>query len=202
MKKKINARGAKLLLTLFIRGARGELESYIKKYPEDRNGVEIDSQDVIAAFDRLSAQFARELEALIGEVELTPEELYPSPSGSPSGSPSATPSPKAEEPNGSNEILIRNTGAKMSWNSYYYDKFVFPKCGPEYTSDSFEIVYSDGNRLYVRDPKHMVMTPDNMKYQPGGQWSGNNPDIPTMEVYARRDTHPEWVKAVFKHKVR
>ena len=102
---------------------------------------------------------------------------------------------------GSNEIVIRNTGAKMYWNSYPYDKFVFPKCGPEYTNQAFYIEYSDGNRLDVPSPENMAMTPDNMKYQPGCKWSGNNPDIPTMEVYARKDTHPAWVKAVFKHSV-
>jgi len=102
---------------------------------------------------------------------------------------------------GSNEIVIRNTGAKMYWNSYPYDKFVFPRCGPEYTNQSFYIEYSDGNRLNVSSPEHMTMTPDNMKYQPGCGWSGNNPDIPTMEVYARKDTHPAWVKAVFRHSV-
>lgn len=103
---------------------------------------------------------------------------------------------------GSYEIVIRNTGAKMSWNSYPYDKFVFPKCGPEYTNQPFYIEYSDGNMLSVSSPEHMAMTPDNMKYQPGCKWSGNNPDIPTMEVYARKDTHPAWVKAVFKHSVK
>lgn len=103
---------------------------------------------------------------------------------------------------GSNEIVIRNTGAKMSWNRYPYDKFVFPKCGPEYTNQPFHIEYSDGSRLSVSSPEHMAMTPDNMKYQPGCKWSGNNPDIPTMEVYARKDTHPAWVKAVFKHSVK
>jgi hypothetical protein len=101
----------------------------------------------------------------------------------------------------SNEVKIMNTGQKMSWDSYYYDKFVFPKRGPEYTSQSFDLVYSDGNTLHVPDPENMVMTADNMKYQPGGRYSGNNPDIPTMEVYARRDTHPDWVKAVFQHNV-
>ncbi len=100
-----------------------------------------------------------------------------------------------------NEVKIMNTGQKMSWDSYYYDKFVFPKLGPEYTSQPFDLVYADGNRLHVPDPRSMVMTSDNMKYQPGGPYSGNNPDIPTMEVYARRDTHPEWVKAVFQHPV-
>ena len=101
----------------------------------------------------------------------------------------------------SNEVKIMNTGQQMSWDSYYYDKFVFPKLGPEYTSQPFDLVYADGNTLHVPNPEHMVMTPDNMKYQPGGRYSGNNPDIPTMEVYARRDTHPAWVKAVFQHNV-
>jgi len=100
-----------------------------------------------------------------------------------------------------NVVRIMNTGQKMSWDSYYYDKFVFPKLGPEYTSQSFDLVYADGNRLHVPNPENMVMTSDNMKYQPGGRYSGNNPDIPTMEVYARRDTHPAWVEAVFQHPV-
>ena len=103
---------------------------------------------------------------------------------------------------GSNEIVIQNTGAKMSWNGFPYDKFVFPKCGPEYTNQPFYIEYSDGNMLSVSSPEHMAMTADNMKYQPGCKWSGNNPDIPTMEVYARKNTHPAWVKAVFKHSVK
>lgn len=114
--------------------------------------------------------------------------------------PTTTPAPTTTAaPN--NIVRINNTGAKMSWNSYMYDKFVFPKLGPEYTDQPFELVYSDGNRLYVPNPQHMVMTPDNMKYQPGGPYSGNNPDIPTMEVYARRDTHPEWVEARFRHPI-
>ena len=100
-----------------------------------------------------------------------------------------------------NEVKIMNTGQKMSWDSYYYDKFVFPKLGPEYTSQSFDLIYADGNTLHVPNPEKMTMTPDNMKYQPGGRYSGNNPDIPTMEVYARKDTHPAWVKAVFKHDI-
>lgn len=100
-----------------------------------------------------------------------------------------------------NVVRIMNTGQKMSWDSYHYDKFVFPKLGPEYTNKSFDLVYADGNRLHVPNPENMVMTPDNMKYQPGGRYSGNNPDIPTMEVYARRDTHPAWVEAVFQHPV-
>ena len=80
----------------------------------------------------------------------------------------------------SNEVKIMNTGQKMSWDSYLYDKFVFPKLGPEYTSQPFDLVYADGNRLHVPNPEHMVMTSDNMKYQPGGRY------IPCVLYPARR----------------
>lgn len=113
----------------------------------------------------------------------------------------AAAAPDQESSLSSNEIKIMNTGQRMSWNSYYYDKFVFPKLGPEYTSQPFDLVFSDGNKLHVPNPESKTMTPDNMKYQPGGKYSGNNPDIPTMEVYARKDTHPKWVKAVFRHDI-
>lgn len=98
-------------------------------------------------------------------------------------------------------IVVHNTGEKMSWNGRLYDKFVFPHLGPEYTTKSFVLEFSDGNILKVHDPENMTMTPDNMKYQPGGKYSSNNPDIPTMEVYARRGTHPEYVTAIFQHDI-
>ena len=115
------------------------------------------------------------------------------------------PEPDPDEPDPdlakTREVRIMNTGKKMSWNQYPYDKFVFPKLGPEYTKEPFDIVFEDGNKLHIPNPEKMYMTPDNMKYQPGGQYSNNNPDIPTMEVYARRDTHPKWVEARFRHPV-
>ena len=83
----------------------------------------------------------------------------------------------------------------MSCDSIWQDKFVFPKLGPEY-AESFLIVWSDGNELYVPDSTRMIMDTDQddfRKYQPGGRYSGNNPDIPTMEVYAKRGTHPDSV---------
>ena len=101
------------------------------------------------------------------------------------------------------EVVIRNTGAKMSWNggnngpSELFDKFVFPKRGPDYTDKPFTIEFSDGNKLHIDNPTQMRMTPDNMKYQPGYPYTPDE-SIKTMEVYARRGTHPEWVKAVFK----
>ncbi len=95
----------------------------------------------------------------------------------------------------SNSLTIQNTGARMSCDSIWQDKFVFSKLGPEYAK-SFLIVWSDGNELYVPDSSHMVMNVDQndfRKYQPGGRYSDNNPDIPTMEVYAKRGTHPDSV---------
>ena len=95
----------------------------------------------------------------------------------------------------SNSLTIENTGDRMSCDSIWQDKFVFSKLGPEY-GKSFLIVWSDGNELYVPDSSHMTMDVDQndfRKYQPGGRYSGNNPDIPTMEVYAKRGTHPDSV---------
>ena len=83
----------------------------------------------------------------------------------------------------------------MSCDSIWQDKFVFSKLGPQYAK-SFLIVWSDGRELYVPDSTRMNMDvnqSDFRKYQPGGQYSGNNPDIPTMEVYAARGTHPDSV---------
>lgn len=113
------------------------------------------------------------------------------------------PDPDVTEPEvpASSVIRIENTGQKMSWNGRPYDKFRFAMTGPEYTTKSFTIKFSDGNKLFIPNPKKMAMTGDNMKYQPGGVYSNNNPDIPTMEVYARRGTHPEWVEAHFQHPV-
>jgi hypothetical protein len=95
----------------------------------------------------------------------------------------------------SNSLTIKNTGDRMSCDSIWQDKFVFSKLGPQYAK-SFLIVWSDGRELYVPDSTRMIMDvnqDDFRKYQPGGQYSGNNPDIPTMEVYAARGTHPDSV---------
>lgn len=115
--------------------------------------------------------------------------------------PEPDPDPVDPDPQGSNTIRIMNTGAEMRWNGYPYDKFVFPKPGPEYTDEPFDLVFEDGEKLFVPDPHKMWMTPQNKKYQPGAEWSGNNPDMPTMEVYAKKDTHPKWVEARFRHVV-
>ena len=93
-----------------------------------------------------------------------------------------------------NQLTIDNTGAKVSIDKIWRDKFVFPKLGPQY-GPKLLIVWSDGRELYVPDSKKMTMygSGDERKYQPGGPYSGNNPDIPTMEVYAAMGTHPESV---------
>ncbi len=98
-----------------------------------------------------------------------------------------------------NKVIIANTGEKMSCDSIWQDKFVFPKLGPEY-GPRLLIVWSDGNELAVSDSSRMAMSGDQRdfrKYQPGGSYSHNNPDIPTMEVYAKRGTHPESVAIYF-----
>ena len=95
----------------------------------------------------------------------------------------------------SNELTINNTGDKMSCDKVWQDKFIFSKLGPQY-GKLFLIVWSDGNELDVPDSAQMAMNPnqdDFRKYQPGGSYSNNNPDIPTMEVYAKRGTHPDSV---------
>ena len=166
--------------------------------PEDPDGPEVSfDQFHAAAVELFDDEMMPRIKQLVdGEwPEIDPGDII-----GPTDPEEPGPNPEPE-PDKSNEIVIQNTGKKMSWNGYLYDKFVFPKKGPEYTDKPFDIYFSDGNHLQVRDPKKMAMTPDNMKYQPGGEYSNNNPDIPTMEVYARRDTHPKWVKAVFKHPV-
>lgn len=95
----------------------------------------------------------------------------------------------------SNELTIQDSGAVMSCDKVLQHKIVFPKLGPQYGS-SLLLVWSDGNELYVPDSKKMAMEGnenDYRKYQPGGAYSGNNSDIPTMEVYAKRGTHPSSV---------
>jgi len=90
-------------------------------------------------------------------------------------------------------LTIMNTGAKMSCDSIWQDKFVFSGLGPDY-GPSFLLVWSDGRELHVPSSAHMVMNTDIndfRKFQPGGVYSGNNPDIPSMEVYAARGTHPD-----------
>ncbi len=92
----------------------------------------------------------------------------------------------------SNILTLQDSGAVMSCDKVLQHKIVFPKLGPQYGS-SLLLVWSDGNELYVPDSRSMAMEGnenDYRKYQPGGAYSGNNPDIPTMEVYAKRGTHP------------
>ncbi|MDU9050174.1 MAG: hypothetical protein Q3M30_15110 [Candidatus Electrothrix sp. Rat3] len=95
----------------------------------------------------------------------------------------------------SNTLTLQDSGAVMYCDKILQHKIVFPKLGPQYGS-SLLLVWSDGNELYVPDSKDMAMEGnenDYRKYQPGGAYSGNNPDIPTMEVYAKRGTHPSSV---------
>lgn len=103
--------------------------------------------------------------------------------------------PEVEDNRGyDNQVTIENRGAKVSIDKIWRDKFVFPKLGPQY-GPKLLIVWSDGRELYVPDSKKMTMygSGDERKYQPGGPYSGNNPDIPTMEVYAAIGTHPDSV---------
>jgi hypothetical protein len=107
----------------------------------------------------------------------------------------AAAAPEVEDNRGyGNQVTVQNNGAKISIDKIWRDKFVFPKLGPQY-GPKLLIVWSDGRELYVPDSKKMTMYGggDERKYQPGGPYSGNNPDIPTMEVYAAIGTHPDSV---------
>ncbi len=107
----------------------------------------------------------------------------------------AAAAPEVEDNRGyGNQVTVKNNGAKISIDKILRDKFVFPKLGPQY-GPRLLIVWSDGRELYVPDSKRMTMYGggDERKYQPGGPYSGNNPDIPTMEVYAAIGTHPDSV---------
>ena len=98
----------------------------------------------------------------------------------------------------SNSVTVNNNGAWVSIDKILRDKFVFPKLGPQY-GPKLLVVWSDGRELYVPDSTQMVMYGgnDERKYQPGGKYSGNNPDIPTMEVYAAIGTHPDSVTVYY-----
>lgn len=165
--------------------------------PEDPNGPEIDFDQFHAAgVELFDDELMTRVKMLVdGDwPEIDPEDVLEPEEPEEPGEP-------AQPPELTNVVRIKDHGGKMSWNSVWYQKFVFPKKGPEYTSKPFTIKYSDGNTLYVPDPKRMTMRPDNTKYQPGGEYSNNNPDIPTMEVYAPKGSHIEWVEAHFLHPV-
>jgi len=92
-------------------------------------------------------------------------------------------------------LTMDDRGEIMQCDSINQHKITFPKLGPEYGS-SMLFIWSDNNELHVPNSSKMAMNGDQSdyrKYQPGGQYSGNNPDIPTMEVYAKRGTHPSSV---------
>jgi hypothetical protein len=92
-------------------------------------------------------------------------------------------------------LTVNDVGLIMQCDSINQHKIVFPKLGPEYCS-SMLLIWSDKNELYVGNSAKMAMNgdiSDFRKYQPGGVYSGYNPDIPSMEVYAKRGTHPSSV---------
>ncbi len=94
-----------------------------------------------------------------------------------------------------NSLTIADTGQIMHCDKIMQHKIVFPKLGPQY-GRRLLLVWSDGNELAVPNSAEMAMNAhprDYRKYQPGGRYSGHNRDIPTMEVYAKRGTHPSSV---------
>lgn len=94
-----------------------------------------------------------------------------------------------------NSVTVSNSGDTATFGGIQQDKFVFSKLGPEY-GESFTLVWSDGNELVVPDSSRMTIIGsgnDLRKYQPGGRYSQNNSEIPSMEVYAKRGTHPDSV---------
>jgi len=141
------------------------------------------------------------IEELKQELEKTNQVEEPVASEAPVAEAQASaPAPPPEEDlrGFSNKVTIQNTGAKVSIDSIWQDKFVFPKLGPEY-GPRLLVVWSDGRELSVSNSSSMAMIgpPDGRKYQPGGPYSYNNPDIPTMEVYAAIATHPDSVTVYY-----
>lgn len=191
MKKRIKVSEFKAQFTLGYAGLQIGMDDWLGDRTSDPNGIMIDTEVITEDVRDWGLRYVNDYAK--DHITLTDEELL------------TPPEPDPDEPDPSlgktRVVRIMNTGAKMSWDGEPYDKFVFPKLGPEYTQKPFTIVFSDGNRLDIPNPARMAMTPDNMKYQPGGEYSGHNPDIPTMEVYARYGTHPTWVEARFSHPV-
>ncbi len=92
-------------------------------------------------------------------------------------------------------LTVNDAGMIMMCDGIIQHKIVFPKLGPEY-GRSMLLIWSDKNELYVGNSAQMTMNGnarDSRKYQPGGGYSGNSRDIPTMEIYAKRGTHPSSV---------
>jgi len=113
----------------------------------------------------------------------------PNPGDPPTGNPGD------EVPGKDNSVTVYYDGVQVEFDGIWQNKFVFSKLGPKY-GRSFTLVWSDGYELHVPDATQMTMNAQNddfRKYQPGGPYSANNPDIPTMEVYAKRGTLPESV---------
>jgi len=74
----------------------------------------------------------------------------------------------------------------VSINGNWHPKYAFSGLGPDY-GDSFTFTFSNGESYTVNNSSRMQMYggDDDVKYQPGGPFSGYNPDIPTMEIYWR-----------------
>lgn len=114
--------------------------------------------------------------------------------------------PKPEEPGDmfgfSDFMTLFHTGDKMSYNSVWQDKIVFKgKIGTDF-GPSLMIRWSDGNTLKVPNTSTMAWGGESggfRKYQPGGSLYYDPPrkDMPWMEVYAARGTHPKSVTIFF-----
>ncbi len=159
----------------------------------------------IAEFGSLPAHATTSgaLEAIIEELQQGIDEAGAEKTATATTAATTTPDaePESESPDMrgyANQMTVNNSGAKISIDKIWRDKFVFPKLGPQY-GPKMLIVWSDGRELYVPDSKQMTMYGggDERKYQPGGPYSGNNPDIPSMEVYAAIGTHPKSVTVYY-----
>ncbi len=160
-----------------------------------------------AATSNTIEKIEREIKKIIDEQEQNNPPVDTSTESLPEEQrPAETPklTPEAEPENDlrgyTTKLVMPYIGARMACDGVWQDKIVFPKLGPQY-GKSMLLVWSDGNELTVPDSSHMIMKGgqnDYRKYQPGGSYSGNNPDIPTMEVYAKRGTHPSSVTLYYK----
>ena len=92
----------------------------------------------------------------------------------------------------SSEYTVVWSGAYVSVDGILQRKFQFPGYGPDYGS-SLLFVFSDGQRLSVPDSSAMhIGSSAARKYQPG-----DGGEIPSMEVYADRNSSPSSVTVYY-----
>ena len=104
--------------------------------------------------------------------------------------PTPTPDPNEipEKEGYNSHIALEYAGAIVMIDGIIQRRFIFQGLGPDYGS-SVLLVFNDGIDLHVPNTQHFHIGHNAVKFQPGGRYSSNNPDIPTMEVYAARGSN-------------